>query len=181
MSFDSIRLTLSRSVADESNWITTEKQMLKLEHITEDLTTSIPSFIQYSQSFGSKRHSPEIPNIKGVQNRRDNQFVNLATIATFFSSVTATALQLSSSNTEPRLANAANGFFYSSLVFSTAAAVMCLMALGCRDKAVHSMLRTFCANWHPSDPNDVGFGLQMPGRKDGDRKPMKLTGRDCDF
>lgn len=54
---------------------------------------------------------------------------NLTTIATFFSAVTATTLQFSFQQTNSALANAVNGFWIVSLVFSISSAINSLLGM----------------------------------------------------
>ena len=55
--------------------------------------------------------------------------LNLSTVATFFSAVTATTMQFSFDQTNTSLANSVNGFWFTSLVFSIGAAVNSLLGL----------------------------------------------------
>ena len=59
-----------------------------------------------------------VPTIRSAQSRAAENPTNLLTIATFFSSVTATSLQFSVSDTNNPVANAVNAFWFSSLVLS---------------------------------------------------------------
>ena len=55
--------------------------------------------------------------------------LNLSTVATFFSAVTATTLQFSFNLTGTPIRDAVNSFWFASLVFSIAAAVNSLLGL----------------------------------------------------
>ena len=86
-----------------------------------------------------------VPTIRFAQKHGATNLLNLSTVATFFSAVTATTLQFSYSNTHNPLAgtfsqpiqdsqlsvypDAVNSFWFSSLVFSIAAAVNSLLGL----------------------------------------------------
>jgi hypothetical protein len=70
-----------------------------------------------------------IPTIRFAQQHGASNFLNLSTIATFFSAVTATTLQYSYQNVGTGTADAVNGFWFTSLVFSLAAAVNSLLGL----------------------------------------------------
>jgi len=59
-----------------------------------------------------------VPTIRFAQTHGAHNLLNLSTIATFFSSVTATSLQFSFSDTSSGAANAVNAFWFTSLVFS---------------------------------------------------------------
>ena len=59
-----------------------------------------------------------IPAIQLGQERGAQDLLKLSTIATFFSSVTATTLQLSFNDTNGAAANAVNAFWFTSLVLS---------------------------------------------------------------
>ncbi|KAN0131941.1 WD40 repeat-like protein [Lactarius tabidus] len=68
-----------------------------------------------------------IPTIRFAQQHVASNFLNLSTIATFFSAVTATTLQYSYQNVGTGIADAVNAFWFTSLVFSIAAAVNSLL------------------------------------------------------
>jgi hypothetical protein len=70
-----------------------------------------------------------IPTIRFAQQHGASNFLNLSTIATFFSAVTATTLQYSYQNVGTGVADVVNGFWFTSLVFSLAAAVNSLLGL----------------------------------------------------
>lgn len=70
-----------------------------------------------------------VPAIRFAQKHGAMNLLNLSTIATFFSAVTATCLQYSFASLNSSIANAVNGFWFTSLVFSIAAAVNSLLGL----------------------------------------------------
>jgi len=70
-----------------------------------------------------------VPTIQYSQQHGAANLLNLSTVATFFSAVTATTLQFSFELTNTRVQVAVNSFWFSSLVFSIAAAVNSLMGL----------------------------------------------------
>ncbi|KAI0301607.1 hypothetical protein B0F90DRAFT_1817073 [Multifurca ochricompacta] len=70
-----------------------------------------------------------IPTIRFAQQHGASNFLNLSTIATFFSAVTATTLQYSYQNVGTGTADAVNAFWFTSMVFSIAAAVNSLLGL----------------------------------------------------
>jgi WD repeat-containing protein 26 len=70
-----------------------------------------------------------VPTIQYAQKHGAGNLLNLSTVATFFSAVTATTLQFSFELTETGLQNTVNAFWFASLVFSIAAAVNSLMGL----------------------------------------------------
>ena len=61
--------------------------------------------------------------------RATTRYVNITTIATFFSSVTATTLQMSISFTQSSLWNVVNFFWFISLVFSVSSGVSSLLGM----------------------------------------------------
>ena len=73
----------------------------------------------------------EIPAMRQTQELTNQQYVNLTSIATFLSSVTATTLQISTSDSAPDsvLTTVTNSFWFVSLVFSAASAVYSLLAM----------------------------------------------------
>ena len=76
-------------------------------HFTQILSPALP----YSNISG-------IPIIRSAQSSAAENPTNLLTIATFFSSVTATSLQFSFGDTNNPAANAVNALWFSSLVLS---------------------------------------------------------------
>ena len=70
-----------------------------------------------------------VPTIRAAQKHAAANLLNLSTVATFFSAVTATTLQFSFDQTETTLANSVNGFWFTSLVFSIGAAVNSLLGV----------------------------------------------------
>lgn len=59
-----------------------------------------------------------VPTIRFAQKHGAANLLNLSTVATFFSAVTATTLQFSFDDTGSTAANAVNAFWFTSLVFS---------------------------------------------------------------
>lgn len=70
-----------------------------------------------------------VPMIRLGQNHSSQELLNLITVATFFSAVTATTLQFSFEMTTTPLGNAVNSLWFTSLVFSIGAAVHSFLAL----------------------------------------------------
>jgi WD repeat-containing protein 26 len=70
-----------------------------------------------------------VPSIRSAQEHAAANLLNLSTVATFFSAVTATTMQFSFDQTDTPLANSVNGFWFTSLVFSIGAAVNSLLGL----------------------------------------------------
>ena len=70
-----------------------------------------------------------IPTIRFAQKHAATNLLNLTTVATFFSAVTATTLQFSYASVQLRSEQAVNGFWFCSLVFSIASAVNSLLGL----------------------------------------------------
>lgn len=70
-----------------------------------------------------------IPTIRFAQKHAANNLLNLTTVATFFSAVTATTLQFSFDEVGNPLSDAVNSFWFLSLVFSIASAVNSLLGL----------------------------------------------------
>ncbi|KAI0064262.1 WD40 repeat-like protein [Artomyces pyxidatus] len=87
------------------------------EHI-ESISTSLSMFIEIG-----------VPTIRFAQKHGATNLLNLSTVATFFSAVTATTLQYSFDMTGNPLADAVNAFWFTSMVFSIAAAVNSLLGL----------------------------------------------------
>ncbi|KAG2155134.1 uncharacterized protein EDB93DRAFT_1248090 [Suillus bovinus] len=70
-----------------------------------------------------------VPTIRFAERHAAANLLNLSTVATFFSAVTATTLQFSYQLTDGVLEKSVNAFWFSSLVFSIAAAVNSLLGL----------------------------------------------------
>ncbi|KAG0697744.1 WD40-repeat-containing domain protein [Suillus ampliporus] len=87
------------------------------EHI-DNITLNLSMFIEIG-----------VPTIRFAQQHAAANLLNLSTVATFFSVVTATTLQCSYQLTDGVLGNSVNAFWFSSLVFSIAAAVNSLLGL----------------------------------------------------
>ncbi|KAJ7204755.1 quinon protein alcohol dehydrogenase-like superfamily [Mycena pura] len=92
------------------------------EHL-DSITSTLVMFVEVGVPtirFG-QRHKTE--------NLVSNNLLNLSTVATFFSAVTATTLQFSFNLTDTSTQVAVNSFWFASLVFSIAAAVNSLLGL----------------------------------------------------
>ncbi|KAI0760480.1 WD40 repeat-like protein [Fomes fomentarius] len=87
------------------------------EHI-DSITSSLSVFIEIG-----------VPTIRFAQKHASQNLLNLSTVATFFSAVTATTMQFSFETTDTPLANAVNSFWFTSMVFSIGAAVNSLLGL----------------------------------------------------
>ncbi|XP_006463427.1 hypothetical protein AGABI2DRAFT_187019 [Agaricus bisporus var. bisporus H97] len=87
------------------------------EHI-DSITSTLSIFIEIG-----------VPIIRFAQKHGATNLLNLSTVATFFSAVTATTMQFSYELNDSKLADAVNCFWFSSLVFSIAAAVNSLLGL----------------------------------------------------
>jgi hypothetical protein len=92
--------------------------------ITSDfnsISPYLPHFIEH-----------DLPGIKVRQDRSISDLTGLSAIATLFSGVTATILQLSYSVPANHLSDLANTFYYASLILSIAAAMNSLLGLARR-------------------------------------------------
>ncbi|KAJ7461797.1 WD40 repeat-like protein [Mycena galericulata] len=87
------------------------------EHI-DSITSTLVMFVEVG-----------VPTIRFGQKHKTDNLLNLSTVATFFSAVTATTLQFSFNLTFTRTQAAVNSFWFASLVFSIAAAVNSLLGL----------------------------------------------------
>lgn len=108
------------------------------EHL-DSITSSLSIFIEIGEYHWLNRHSAcspshhtypsGVPTIRFAQKHAAANLLNLSTVATFFSAVTATTLQFSFDQTGTPLADSVNGFWFTSLVFSIGAAVNSLLGL----------------------------------------------------
>ncbi|KAF8190525.1 hypothetical protein BJ912DRAFT_965422 [Pholiota molesta] len=84
----------------------------------DELTSSLSMFIEVG-----------VPTIRFAQKHGADNLLNLSTVATFFSAVTATTLQFSYQLDRARISDSVNCFWFASMVFSIAAAVNSLLGL----------------------------------------------------
>ncbi|GLB42232.1 putative WD domain, G-beta repeat [Lyophyllum shimeji] len=87
------------------------------EHI-DSITSTLSMFIEVG-----------VPTIRFAQKHGAANLLNLSTVATFFSAVTATTMQFSYNLPHTGTADAVNCFWFASMVFSIAAAVNSLLGL----------------------------------------------------
>lgn len=98
-----------------------------------------------SQTTNSK---PALPKFLVDQMERDTtRYINLTTIATFFSSVTATTLQFTYAPLQTEASDSLRGivnlFWFLSLVFSVSSAVSSLLGLTWRKSSMYVIYFTF--------------------------------------
>jgi hypothetical protein len=107
------------------------------EHI-ESITSSLSVFIEIGLFWFLSLFFTElnraflnagVPTIRFAQEHAAANLLNLSTVATFFSAVTATTLQYTFDNHSTPLEDAVNAFWFTSMVFSIAAAVNSLLGL----------------------------------------------------
>ncbi|KAG2064611.1 hypothetical protein BDR04DRAFT_1162387 [Suillus decipiens] len=100
-----------------------------VQRYIHDLTTEIGEHVDSIIVNLSMFIEIGVPTIWFAQQHATGNLLNLSTIATFFSAVTATTLQFSYQLTDGVLEKSVNAFWFSSLVFSIAAAVNSLLGL----------------------------------------------------
>lgn len=103
------------------------------EHI-DNITVNLSMFTEIGMLSNPRWYSRVytflgVPTIRFAQQHAASNLLNLSTVATFFSAVTATTLQFSYQLTDGVLEKSVNAFWFSSLVFSIAAAVNSLLGL----------------------------------------------------
>ena len=74
--------------------------------------------------------------IRRTQDISSQRYLNLTTVATFLSSVTATTLQITAGDQQSVLSIIMNTMWFTSLVFSTASAVYSLLIMTWRQSPV---------------------------------------------
>ncbi|TFY77336.1 hypothetical protein EWM64_g6675 [Hericium alpestre] len=84
----------------------------------ESISTAVSLFVEIG-----------VPTIRSAQKYSTNSLRNLSTLATFFSAVTATTLQFSFEMRGTPITDSVNGFWFTAMVFSVAAAVNGLLGL----------------------------------------------------
>lgn len=132
---------------------------IKAGTVSEELKTFVERCKQCLPMCGwrpfSPKLSPALPDFLADEKERDTtQYINITTIATFFSSVTATTLQFTyaqgseSSNT---LRGVVNFFWFLSLVFSVSSGVCSLLGVTWRRSSVY--VTSFILRSSPKWPN----------------------------
>ncbi|KAI0270470.1 WD40-repeat-containing domain protein [Gloeopeniophorella convolvens] len=109
-----------------------------VQRYLHDLLSEISGHIEAINSSLSTFVDIGVPTIRFAQSHGTTNLLNLTTIATFFSAVTATTLQFSFGSHDNMLENAVNGFWFTSMVFSIAAAVNSLLGLTWRQAMYRS-------------------------------------------
>ncbi|KAG6380731.1 hypothetical protein JVT61DRAFT_5111 [Boletus reticuloceps] len=100
-----------------------------VQRYIHDLTTEIGNHLDSITETLSMFIETGVPTIRFQQQHSLSNLLNLSTVATIFSAVTAIMLQLSCKSTGHTLADLVNTFRFSSLVFSMAAAVNSFLGL----------------------------------------------------
>lgn len=77
-----------------------------------------------------------LPPIRGAEENATLKYLNMTTVATFFSAITATTLQFSFAQTGTNLDNAVNFFWFLSLIFSVSSAINSLLGMTWRKSAM---------------------------------------------
>ena len=91
----------------------------------------------------------DIPAIRQSQEFVSQRYLNLTTISTFLSSVTATTLQITADGPVSVLTTTTNSFWFVSLVFSSASAIYSLLLMTWRQSPVYAIQPV------PSDRTDT--------------------------
>lgn len=79
--------------------------------------------------------------IRKAEDHATSRYLNMTTIATFFSAVTATTLQFSyAPQVKDNLSDIVNAFWFSSLVFSIASAVNSLLGMTWRKSPMYALI-----------------------------------------
>ncbi|KAG1748304.1 quinon protein alcohol dehydrogenase-like superfamily [Suillus paluster] len=100
-----------------------------VQRYVHDLTAEMGEHIDIITGTLSMFIEVGVPTIRFAQKHGAANLLTLSTVATFFSAVTATTLQFSYAQTGDILSDGVNAFWFSSLVFSIAAAVNSLLGL----------------------------------------------------
>lgn len=118
--------------------------------VAEELKTfgeKCKHFLTRNRSY-SLHDSPALPVFLADEKERDTtRYINLTTIATFFSSVTATTLQFTYAPLQSEASDSLRGvvilFWFLSLVFSVSSGVSSLLGLTWRKSAMYVMSYIF--------------------------------------
>ncbi|KAH8109955.1 hypothetical protein DFH11DRAFT_842480 [Phellopilus nigrolimitatus] len=94
------------------------------------------------------------PLVRSLQGGQSDRYLSITTIATFFSAVTSATLQISfqEGSANPTLTIAVNTFFFSSLIFSTAAAVHSLLAMTWQRSFIRLPKNQWASSWLSKTP-----------------------------
>jgi hypothetical protein len=118
------------------------------EHI-DSITSTLSMFIEVG-----------VPTIRFAQKHGATNLLNLSTVSTFFSAVTATTIQFSYQLQSP-ISAAVNSFWFLSLVFSIAAAVNSLLGLTWKQAMYRSRTPSSLVGSHL----DQALSLDFPGAR----------------
>ncbi len=99
-----------------------------VQRYIHDLTSEMGEHIDAISATLSMFIEVGVPTIRFAQKHGATNLLNLSTVATFFSAVTATTMQFSY-ELKTHSGTAVNSFWFASLVFSIAAAVNSLLGL----------------------------------------------------
>ncbi|KAG0696113.1 hypothetical protein DFH29DRAFT_1004842 [Suillus ampliporus] len=114
---------------DSNSLISGQFKYPAVQRYVHDLTAEMGEHIDSITGTLSMFIEVGVPTIRFAQKHGAANLLTLSTVATFFSAVTATTLQFSYSQTGDILSDGVNAFWFSSLVFSIAAAVNSLLGL----------------------------------------------------
>ncbi|EKM59697.1 uncharacterized protein PHACADRAFT_192071 [Phanerochaete carnosa HHB-10118-sp] len=114
-------------------YFTDDIETAAVRRYVHDLSVMLGHRLQRISDFTPRFIRVGIPTIRAAQKGSAINLINLSTVATLFSGVTATVLQFSYSNNHGIMAEAVNGFWFTSLVFSISAAVNSLLGLTWKD------------------------------------------------
>ncbi|THH04636.1 hypothetical protein EW145_g5371 [Phellinidium pouzarii] len=98
---------------------------LATEHFFRDLSRDMDSVSREITAMIEK----DIPNLRTAEQRLTAKYTSMSTMATFFSSITVTAIQMSSTMTGNELKDAVNTIWFTSLVFSIGSVIISLLSL----------------------------------------------------
>ncbi|KAH8109981.1 hypothetical protein DFH11DRAFT_843897 [Phellopilus nigrolimitatus] len=117
----------------------------------EWVESAVDSLIEAIGNF----HEKGVPIICSAQQYKSSRYLDMTTIATFLSGVTASMLQVSVNDSTNATGIAANTFFFSSLVFSIGSAVNSLLVMAWRRSVVRepdSVLPVWFSAWLSTGP-----------------------------
>ncbi|KAH8111553.1 hypothetical protein DFH11DRAFT_587736 [Phellopilus nigrolimitatus] len=100
--------------------------------VLQNVASTLERYLREVSSIAEK----ELAALHLSQDFTTSRYLNLTTVATFFSSVTATTLQTSFGNTQTNIGSITNCFWFISLSFSVASAIYSLLVMTWKQSSV---------------------------------------------
>ncbi|THH06154.1 hypothetical protein EW145_g4283 [Phellinidium pouzarii] len=143
-----------------------KEKELAIEHLFGE----IPKDMCMLSEEVTKAINTDISNLQIAEQRLTGKYTSMTTAATFFSSITVTAMQISSTMTGDALKDAVNTVWFTSLVFSIGSVIISLVGLswfqspmcsnaGDRGKGIEERSNIHAAKWAISVDDSCGSDI----------------------